>query len=247
MSVNVRIVLVNTTHPGNIGGVARAMKNMKFESLHLVAPKKFPHANADARAAGATDLLENAVVHDTLEEAIADCHLVVGTSARGRHIPWPVVDPRELASIVSPIDVEKKIAVVFGREDRGLTNEELHLCHYHVHIPSNESFSSLNLAAAVQVITYELRMSSLYSDQNEEHKPQWGTNWDIDMASSADLERLFDHMEQTLVDIDFLDPENPRQLMPRLRRLYLRSFPDKVEVSVLRGILTATQKQLKKS
>lgn len=242
MSVSIRIVLVNTTHPGNIGGVARAMKNMNFDELHLVAPKKFPHVNADARASGATDLLENAVVHETLEEAIADCQIVVGTSARGRHIPWPVVDPRELASIVGPLSAEKKVAVVFGREDRGLTNEELHLCHYHVHIPSNPDFSSLNLAAAVQVITYELRMAELYADQNEEVKPQWGTDWDIDLADSADLERLFAHMEETLVDIDFLDPENPRQLMPRLRRLYLRALPDKVEVNVLRGILTATQK-----
>lgn len=246
MSVNVRIVLVNTTHPGNIGGVARAMKNMKFEELHLVAPKKFPHSNADARASGATDLLERAVIHETLEDAIADCQLVVGTSARGRHIPWPVVDPRELASIVSPIMTDKKVAIVFGREDRGLTNEELHLCHHHVHIPSNEAFSSLNLAAAVQVITYELRMASLYAEQNEAHKPQWGTEWDMDLAESADLERLFEHMEQTLIDIEFLDPERPRQLMPRLRRLYLRSLMDKVEVNVLRGILTATQKHVKK-
>jgi len=245
MSVNVRIVLVNTTHPGNIGGVARAMKNMKFEELHLVAPKKFPHPNADARASGATDLLESAVIHETLEDAIADCQLVVGTSARGRHIPWPIVDPRELASIVSPIMTDKKVAIVFGREDRWLTNEELHLCHHHVHIPSNEAFSSLNLAAAVQVITYELRMASLYAEQNAVHKPQWGTDWDIDLADSADLERLFAHMEQTLIDIDFLDPDSPRQLMPRLRRLYLRSLLDKVEVNVLRGILTATQKQVK--
>ena len=245
MSVNVRIVLVNTTHPGNIGGVARAMKNMKFEELHLVAPKKFPHTNADARAAGATDLLESAVVHETLEEAIADCQLVVGTSARGRHIPWPVVDPRELASIVGPVVGENKIAIVFGREDRGLTNEELHLCHYHVHIPSNEEFSSLNLAAAVQVITYELRMASLYGKDGEQAKPRWGVDWDVDLAESADLERLFEHLEQTLVDIDFLDREHPRQLMPRLRRLYLRSHPDKIEVNVLRGILTATQKAVK--
>jgi len=242
MSANIRIVLVNTTHPGNIGGVARAMKNMALGELHLVAPKKFPHVNADSRAAGATDLLEGAVIHETLEEAIADCQIVVGTSARGRHIPWPVVDPRELAAIVQPIAADKKIAIVFGREDRGLTNEELHLCQYHVHIPSNPDFSSLNLAAAVQVITYELRMASIYAQENEQHKPQWGTDWDIELADSADLERLFKHLEETLVDIDFLDPENPRQLMPRLRRLYLRAMPDKVEVNVLRGILTATQK-----
>ncbi len=245
MAVNVRIVLVNTTHPGNIGGVARAMKNMGFAELHLVAPKKFPHVSADARASGATDLLEQVVVHETLEEAIADCQLVVGTSARGRHIPWPVVDPRELAAVVGPMAKEKKVAIVFGREDRGLTNDELHLCHYHVHIPSNPDFSSLNLAAAVQVITYELRMASLYAQENKAHRPQWGTNWDIELADNGDLERLFAHMEEVLIDIEFLDPENPRQLMPRLRRLYLRALPDKVEVNVLRGILTATQKQIK--
>ncbi|WP_420599183.1 RNA methyltransferase [Neptuniibacter sp.] len=244
MSAEIRIVLVNTSHPGNIGGVARAMKNMKFSQLHLVAPKKFPHVEADSRASGATDILENAVVHETLEQAIADCHFVVGTSARGRHIPWPVVDPRELSSIVQGAG-DKRIAVVFGREDRGLTNEELHLCHHHVHIPSNPDFSSLNLAAAVQVITYELRMADLYAEQVEQQKPQWGTEWDIDLADSADLERLFAHMEETLVDIEFLDPDNPRQLMSRLRRLYLRTVPDKVEVNILRGIMNATQKKMK--
>ena len=244
MSAEIRIVLVNTSHPGNIGGVARAMKNMKFSQLHLVAPKKFPHVEADSRASGATDILENAVVHETLEQAVADCHFVVGTSARGRHIPWPVVDPRELSSIVQGAG-DKRIAVVFGREDRGLTNEELHLCHHHVHIPSNPDFSSLNLAAAVQVITYELRMADLYAEQVEQQKPQWGTEWDIDLADSADLERLFAHMEETLVDIEFLDPDNPRQLMSRLRRLYLRTVPDKVEVNILRGIMTATQKKMK--
>lgn len=244
MSADIRIVLVNTTHPGNIGGVARAMKNMGFSQLHLVAPKSFPHPDADARASGATDILETAQVHTTLEQAIADCSIVVGTSARGRHIPWPVVDPREFSSIVSSAG-DNRIAVVFGREDRGLTNEELHLCHHHVHIPSNPEFSSLNLAAAVQVITYELRMAELRADEAADDKPQWGTEWDIELAESEDLERLFAHMEQTLIDIDFLNPENPRQLMPRMRRLYLRALLDKVEVNILRGILTAVQKQTK--
>lgn len=245
MSDNIRIVLVNTTHPGNIGGVARAMKNMGLSELHLVEPKKFPHADADARASGASDVLESAVVHETLEDAIADCHVVVGASARGRHIPWPVVDPRELAAIVQPLADDKKVAILFGREDRGLTNDELHLCHHHVHIPSNEAFSSLNIAAAVQVITYELRMSSLYAERIVEQKPQWGTDWDADLAPSEELERLFVHLEETLIDIEFLDPEKPRQLMPRLRRLYLRALPDKIEVNILRGVLTAVQKKLK--
>ena len=255
MLSSVRIVLVNTSHPGNIGGVARAMKNMALEQLVLVAPKEFPSDKADARASGATDILASARVVDTLEQALEGCQLVVGASARGRHIPWPVVDPRELAEQVVAVQSAAKgevpeVALVFGREDRGLTNEELHRCHRHVHIPSNPDFSSLNLAAAVQVLCYEVRMAAL-AQQNAAAKPddqpQWGTAWDIDSASADELERMFEHLEQTLVEIDFLDPDNPRQLMTRLRRLYLRAHPDKVEVGILRGILTATQKLLKVS
>lgn len=245
MLEKVRIVLVNTTHPGNIGGVARAMKNMGLSNLCLVAPKEFPSEVADARASGALDILANAQVVPDLAEAVADCQLVVGTSARERHIPWPIVNPREMASIVVPSP--QKTAIVFGREDRGLTNEELHLCHHHVHIPSVEGFSSLNVAAAVQVIAYELRMSQLKLEAGKpdaQHRPQWGTDWDIELADHEELERMFKHLEETLVDIDFLDPENPRQLMPRLRRLLLRSVPDKVEVNVLRGILKSMQKKL---
>lgn len=245
MLEKVRIVLVNTTHPGNIGGVARAMKNMGLSNLCLVAPKEFPSEVADARASGALDILANAQVVPDLAEAVADCQLVVGTSARERHIPWPIVNPREMASIVVPSP--QKTAIVFGREDRGLTNEELHLCHHHVHIPSVEGFSSLNVAAAVQVIAYELRMSQLELEAGKpdaQHRPQWGTDWDIELADHEELERMFKHLEETLVDIDFLDPENPRQLMPRLRRLLLRSVPDKVEVNVLRGILKSMQKKL---
>ncbi|WP_210397576.1 tRNA (cytosine(32)/uridine(32)-2'-O)-methyltransferase TrmJ [Motiliproteus sediminis] len=246
MFPTVRIVLVHTSHPGNIGGVARAMKNMAFENLVLVAPKEFPSEKAEARASGATDVLAAAQVVETLEQAVEGCHLVVGASARGRHIPWPVVDPRELAAQVVPDLSRLKVALVFGREDRGLTNEELQRCHRHVHIPSNPDFSSLNLAAAVQVLCYELRMAVLADQQGEVagERPRWGTEWDIELATADELERLFEHLETTLVDIDFLDPDNPRQLMPRLRRLYLRSHPDKVEVNVLRGILTAMQKKI---
>jgi len=244
MFPSVRIVLVHTSHPGNIGGVARAMKNMAFEHLYLVGPKEFPSDSAVARASGATDILDRAVVVESLEEAVAGCHLVVGASARGRHIPWPVVDPRELAAQVVPDLPRLEVALVFGREDRGLTNEELQRCHRHVHIPANPEFSSLNLAAAVQVLCYELRMGVLASERASLEQPRWGTEWDIELATADELERLFVHMEQTLVEIDFLDPDNPRQLMPRLRRLYLRSHPDRIEVSVLRGILTATQKML---
>lgn len=243
MLENVRVVLVNTTHPGNIGGVARAMKNMGLHELCLVAPKEFPSEVADARASGALDVLADAVVVPDIAEAIADCQLVVGTSARERHIPWPIVNPREMAAIVAPS--KQKVAILFGREDRGLTNEELHLCHHHVHIPSVEGFSSLNIAAAVQVIAYELRMAELYPENLEQERPKWGTDWDIELADHQELERMFVHLEETLVDIEFLDPENPRQLMPRLRRLFMRAVPDKVEVNVMRGILKAVQKKLK--
>ncbi|WP_432470800.1 tRNA (cytosine(32)/uridine(32)-2'-O)-methyltransferase TrmJ [Amphritea sp. HPY] len=242
---NVRIVLVNTTHPGNIGGVARAMKNMGLSELCLVAPKKFPHEDALARAAGAGDLLDGALVVDSLDDALADCHLVVGTSARSRSIPWPLVNPRELAAIVAPLPVETKVAILFGREDRGLTNDELQRCHHHVHIPVNEEFSSLNLAAAVQVITYELRMAELLQAEPGA-KPQWGTEWDVELADGRELELMFDHLEQVLTEVEFLDPQKPRNLMPRLRRLLLRAVPDKIEVNVLRGMLSAMSKSAKK-
>ena len=242
MSDPIRILLVHTTHPGNLGGVARAMKNMGISDLCLVEPKCFPHPDADARASGATDILERAQVVSTLDEALADCGLIFGTSARERHIPWPLVNPRELAAIAAPLEGKTRVAILFGREDRGLTNEELQRCHHHVHIPAVESFSSLNIAAAVQVITYELRMAQVA--QQQAARPQWGTDWDIEFAQQRELELMFEHLERTLVEIEFLDPDNPRQLMPRLRRLLQRAVPDKVEVNVLRGILTAIERRL---
>jgi tRNA (cytidine32/uridine32-2'-O)-methyltransferase len=236
----IRIVLVNTSHPGNIGATARAMKNMGLSELYLVEPKYFPDPEADARASGADDILAAARVVSSIDEALADCQLVVGTSARERHIPWPLVNPRELGAISaqmlsSTAGQQGRIALLFGREASGLSNEELQLCHKHVHIPTNPDFSSLNVAAAVQVISYEMRMA-LVEEQAAE-APQWGTRWDIELADNAEIEQMLEHLERTLVEIDFLDPDNPRQLMPRLRRLIMRAVPDKVEVNVLRGIL----------
>lgn len=237
---NIRIVLVNTTHPGNIGGAARAMKNMGLTDLCLVEPKLFPHPEANVRSSKADDILDNATVVDSLSEAVLDCQLVVGTSARGRHIPWPIVNPRELSAQVSErlshSSDNVKVAILFGREDRGLTNEELHACHLHVHIPTNPNFSSLNVGAAVQVIAYELRMALQEGVKDE--APQWGVDWDIELADQHEVELMFDHLEKTLIDIKFLEPDNPRQLMARIRRLILRAVPDKVEVNILRGILT---------
>ena len=235
---NIRIVLVNTTHPGNIGGVARAMKNMGLSRLYLVAPRKYPDEQAVWRAASAGDLLENAVVTDTVEEAIADCQFVVGTSARERRIPWPLLDPRQCAGRIDPVSEREQVAVLFGREDRGLTNEELQLCNLHLNIPTSDDYSSLNLAMAVQIVCYELRMLLV--------QPQLPANeddeWDTAFATVENMERFYLHLEQALTDIEFLNPAAPRQLMSRLRRLYGRVRLDEMELNILRGILTETQK-----
>ena len=234
----VRIVLVNTSHPGNIGGVARAMKNMGLTQLYLVSPKEYPSDRALWRASNATDILEQAIVVDELDQAIADCGLVIGSSARERRIPWPLLTPRECGERCHGEAATHPVALVFGREDRGLTNEELHKCHYHVHIPSNPGYSSLNLAAAVQVITYELRMSCLNAEQG---KAIHFDDWDIPPADHQALERYFQHLQQTLEKLGFLAPDNPRQTMTRLRRLYSRIRLDEMELSILRGILTSVQ------
>jgi tRNA (cytidine32/uridine32-2'-O)-methyltransferase len=235
---NIRIVLVNTSHPGNIGGVARAMKNMGLSRLYLVEPRQFPHEEADWRAASAGDVLESAVVTPTLEEAIGDCQFVVGTSARERRIPWPLLDPRQCAQRMASASSQQQVAVLFGREDRGLTNEELKLCNLHLHVPTAEAYSSLNLAMAVQIVCYELRMLQAQPQLPKSEDDQWDTPF----TSVENMERFYVHLEQTLTDIEFLDPAAPRQLMSRLRRLYSRVRLDEMELNILRGILTETQK-----
>lgn len=234
----IRVVLVNTSHPGNIGAAARAIKNMSLGRLYLVAPKEFPADRAVWRAANAADILDRAVVVETLDEAIADCGLVVGTSARDRTIPWPLLNPRECGEKVWHEAAEHEVALVFGREDRGLTNEELHKCTYHVHIPANPEYSSLNLAAAVQVLTYEVRMAAL-ADKPGVYPVN--AQWDVPPAKVKELELYYEHMEQALVDLGFHDRTNPRQTMTRLRRLFNRIRPDSMELSIMRGVLTAIQ------
>lgn len=239
---NIRIVLVNTSHPGNIGGVARAMKNMGLSRLYLVAPRQYPDEQAVWRAASAGDVLETATVTETLEEAIADCQFVVGTSARGRRIPWPLLDPRQCAQRMGQASGSEQVAVLFGREDRGLTNDELKVCNLHLNIPTSGDYSSLNLAMAVQVVCYELRMlldaPGLPASEDDE--------WDSPFTTGENMERFYAHLEETLTDIEFLDPAAPRQLMLRLRRLYSRVRLDKMELNILRGILTETQRWVKK-
>lgn len=236
----VRIVMVETSHPGNIGAAARAMKNMELDALYLVNPVLFPHREAVSRSSGAEDLLEQAVVCDTLPKALEGCSLVFGASARSlRTIPWPQLDARGCAATVAEKGEGSEVAILFGREDSGLSNDELELCNYLLHIPTNPGYSSLNVAAAIQVVAYELYMQRI---------GQWqGTpSSNTDMPASAeDVEGFFQHLQQTLVAIDFLDPDNPRQLMRRLRRLFNRAELEKIEVNILRGILTSVNKLLK--
>ncbi|MFT6693902.1 MAG: tRNA (cytidine32/uridine32-2'-O)-methyltransferase [Neolewinella sp.] len=232
----IRMVLVNTTHPGNIGGAARAIKNMGLTELYLVQPREFPAPRAVWRAAGARDILTNVKVVETLDEAIAGCGLVVGTSARERRIPWPLINPRECGEKIWSEAASHDVALLFGREDRGLTNSELQKCHYHVHIPSNPDYSSLNLATAVQVLAYEVRMASL---QDENGVLPSMDEWDQPLATADELELFHQHLAETMATLNFYDPDNPKQLLTRMRRLFNRTRMDKMEVSMLRGLLTA--------
>jgi TrmH family RNA methyltransferase len=242
---NIRVVLVNTSHPGNIGGAARAMKNMGLSRLVLVDPQDFPSAEAVARASGATDVLDAAQVVGTLEEALVGCSLVLGTSARDRRIPWPLLDPRECGvAACEQAQQGGEVALVFGREYAGLTNDELQRCHFHVHIPSDPEFSSLNLAAAVQVLAYEVRMAWLAAENQPTKtlKLEATAIHSSQLVTADELESFYAHLEQALVEIGFLDPTKPRHLMSRLRRLYGRSEVSKLEMNILRGILTETIK-----
>jgi tRNA (cytidine32/uridine32-2'-O)-methyltransferase len=243
---NIRIVLVNTSHPGNIGAAARAMKNMGLSKLTLVDPVDFPSPVAKGRAVSAVDILDNAVVVKTLEEAIAGCGLVIGSSARLRSIPWPLITPQQCAVKAADDSRLNEVALIFGREDAGLTNEELQLCHFHVNIPADEKLSSLNLAAAVMVISYEVRMELLKREAAGQTAPvapadeaiAAGVDWDVPKATGKQVEGFYTHLEKTMVDVNFHDPANPRLLMLRMRRLFGRIRPDQMEISVLRGFLS---------
>lgn len=236
---NIKIVMVETTHPGNIGAAARAMKNMAMSNLTLVNPKCPIGERAYSRGSGANNVLDDRVLVDTLPEAVADCQLVVGTSARLRSLAWPELTPESLALKIATSPANEKAAIVFGREHAGLTNDELQHCHYTVTIPTNPDFSSLNVASAIQVISYEIykKLGKFdLSAQTETAEP---------IADSAELEGYFSHLEQVLISTDFLNKDNPRQMMKRLRRLYQRAEPSKNEVNILRGILSAVEKYKK--
>jgi len=248
---HVRIVMVNTTLPANIGSALRAMKTMGLSQLVLVAPKTYPHPDIDALAAGAQDLIEKIEIVDTLEQAIQDCHLVFGTSARSRTIPWPLLDVRPAAKeALQAATQQQNIAIVFGREDRGLTNEELALANYHLTIPVNPEYGVLNVAQAIQVICYELRMAALEQNTQqmtvvpEDHmqlKQQQSMEWDEPLVTQKQMEEFYPHLEKMLTEIEFLDPNNPRLLPLRLRRLFGRIQLDRMEYHLLRGIFSRVQ------
>ncbi|ATM00337.1 tRNA (cytosine(32)/uridine(32)-2'-O)-methyltransferase TrmJ [Aeromonas bestiarum] len=231
----IRIVLVNTSHTGNMGSAARAMKTMGLTQLVLVDPQALPDDNAMALAAGASDVLANARIVSTLDEAIADCGLVIGTSARSRTLSWPMLDPREAGEKAVVEGVKHPVALVFGRERTGLTNDELQKCHYHVAIAANPEYSSLNLAMAVQTLCYEVRMHWL-QDQAPEVESE------ADYPSADQLEGFYQHLEQTLLKTGFIADDHPGQVMSKLRRLFNRARPETVELNILRGILTSVQK-----
>ena len=231
----IRIVLINTTHPGNIGAAARAMKVMGLSSLHLVTPKIYPNAEATAMASGADDVLQTAVVHDSLDSALDGCALVLGTSARMRSLPMPMLDARRAAGQALQESAKREVAVLFGRERYGLTNEEMQRCQFLVNIPSNPAYSSLNLAQAVQIIGYELRVAAQGFSDISVPPIDW------EPVDDRQMEGLFEHLEQTLLDIRFLNPKQPKRLMMRLRRLFNRARPDQNEINILRGILKASQ------
>ncbi|HEC13812.1 MAG TPA: RNA methyltransferase [Acidiferrobacteraceae bacterium] len=237
----IRIVLVDTTHPGNIGGAARAMKNMGLSQLCLVSPQGFPSAEATVRASGANAVLEEAVVCQSLDEAIAGYGLVIGTSARRRSIEWPALNPRECAHTLLEHAAHSPVALLFGQERAGLTNDAVDQCRYLVTIPTQDEFASLNLAAAVQIMAYEILLAS--TDAPAPVAESFPTGASTALAPQQNRQGFYAHLERVLVELDFLDPEHPRKLMRKLTRMFNRADLSTEEVNILRGILTQVQKQ----
>jgi len=235
----IRVVLVEPSHPGNIGAAARAMKTMGLARLTLVAPRRFPDPEAVLRATGAADVLAAAEVVASLAQAVGDCTLVIGTSARSRSVPWPLVDAREAGRRVLEEAGRGTAALVFGRESAGLTNDELMRCHLHLHVPTDPAHPSLNLAMAVQLVAYEVRMAWL--EQADTPPPQ---RWDRPWARASDVEGFLAHLDSVLEEVGFYDDREPPHVMRRMRRLFFRTRMDQVEVNILRGMLSAMQRRM---
>ena len=244
---NIRIVLCQTSHPGNIGSTARAMKTMGFKNLYLVQPAKFPNEQATAMAAGADDVLDNAIVTQTLSEALVGCGFAIGLSARKRYLSHETVNAREAALQANDYAATQPVAFVFGTEMSGLTNAELDCCQLLAMIPANPEYSSLNLSMAVQLVCYELTMLALASAANAPTSAPTGMANLNPLATNEELERFYGHLEETLLHIGYLNPNAPKKLFERLRRLYSRARLEKEEVNLLRGVLTLTQEPRKHS
>ncbi|MCL1037736.1 tRNA (cytosine(32)/uridine(32)-2'-O)-methyltransferase TrmJ [Shewanella submarina] len=236
MLSNIRVVLVGTSHPGNIGSVARAMKTMGLSNLYLAEPRCEPDGQSVALAAGACDILKSLKTVDSMEEAIKDCSLVIATSARSRTLDWPMLDPRQAGEKMAAESASGQVAIVFGRENHGLNNEELQRCNYHLFIPANPEYSSLNLAQAVQLVCYETRMAWLASQEQEADV--------VEYPSNEDHERFFTHLEQTLTRTGFIIKNHPGQVMTKLRRLFTKARIESQEMNILRGILTSVDKKV---
>ena len=241
---NIRIVLVNTSHPGNIGAAARAMKNMGLSRLTLVAPKDYPSLEAISRSVGAVDILDNAVVVKDLKQALQDCLWVAGTSARLRTIEWPILEPRECVQKSLEIIEQGDIAIVFGRENSGLSNDEMEKCNVLLHIPTDPDYSSLNLAAAVQVVCYEYRLALM---NNKITKQKGNKNrYDV-LASSNQMDGMYEHLHAALSYLGFFGEKNSDVVMRRLKGLFNRANVTQRELSIVRGICSAIQgKKLKR-
>jgi TrmH family RNA methyltransferase len=240
ITTNLRIVMVETTHPGNIGAAARAMKNMGQRNLYLVKPKIYPSAEVTARAAGADDILARAVVCNSLQDAIQDCSLVVATTARTRTIPWPVSTPRECAAEIINATTSGQVAIVFGRESSGLNNEELELCNTAMQIPTDPDFSSLNVASAIQIICYELLQTIISGEVQELNKIK------SPPATAEQMHLFYELLAECMTDIGYYDPGVPRSLMRRMKRLFNRARLDRDEMNILRGLLSAIQEAVGK-
>ena len=235
MQIKIKIILVETSHPGNIGAVARAMKNMGLHKLVLVNPLCSVNDIAFARASGAQDILQKITIEDTLEDAIKNCNTVYAASARSRNINWPTFNPSECSSRIVNEGKEAETAVVFGPEQSGLKNEHIDLCDALLYIPVNPKFSSLNLAMAVQIFCYQLRMNYIEGKLES-------TNKEESLATVSEMENFYNHLERLLIESKFLDPKNPRFLMRRIRKLFAKASVDNNEVNILRGILTAFER-----
>lgn len=239
----IRVVLIETSHPGNIGAVARAMKNMGLSKLVLVKPKQFPSVEASTRASSAADILAHAQVVESLEAATAGAKVVFGASARLRKVSWPQKSVRQTGQMAVQQALQgDEVALVFGRESSGLTNAEMDRCHFLSHIPTNPAYSSLNLAQAVQVFAYECLMATDLEAEVVQSNAQ-SIETQTNLASTEQLEGFYQHLYQALQEIEFLDPAKNARFMRRMRRLFNRAQLDVKEVDILRGILTAAQRK----